>query len=100
MPHGWASAIGLAKPDRSWSDPWLACGRDFRLRKHANYSWRYSATGGVSSHWTSMADDSAIDQHVAVVSAERSPPSLLKGVHYPDSDGRFLPENRLKPMPS
>ena len=43
-----------------------------------------------------MADDSAIDQQVAVVSAERSPPVPLDGVHYPDSDGRFLPENPLQ----
>ncbi|MDE0620502.1 MAG: Uma2 family endonuclease [Bryobacterales bacterium] len=43
-----------------------------------------------------MADDSAIDHHVAVVPAERSPPAPLEGVHYPDSDGRFLPENPLQ----
>ena len=43
-----------------------------------------------------MADRKTIDQHAAVPAVERTLPSVAGSVHYPDSDGHFLPDNPLQ----
>ena len=43
-----------------------------------------------------MANRRTIAQHVAVAPAEPSPLPVVDSVHYPDSDGRFFPENPLQ----
>ena len=40
-----------------------------------------------------MADRRTIAQHAAVAPAEPTPPAVVGSVHYPDSDGHFLPES-------
>lgn len=43
-----------------------------------------------------MADRKTIEQHAAVTAVERTPPAVAESVHYPDSDGHFLPDNPLQ----
>ena len=43
-----------------------------------------------------MADRKTIAQHAAVAAAERASPAVAESVHYPDSDGHFLPDNPLQ----
>ena len=43
-----------------------------------------------------MADRKTIAQHVAVTATERTTPAVAESVHYPDSDGHFLPDNPLQ----
>ncbi len=43
-----------------------------------------------------MADRKTIEQHAAVPAVERTPPSIAQSVHYPDSDGHFLPAHPLQ----
>ena len=43
-----------------------------------------------------MADRRTIAQHVAEVAPERTQPAVPDDVHYPDSDGHFLPDNPLQ----
>lgn len=43
-----------------------------------------------------MADRKTIAQHVAVAAIEHTAPSVAENVHYPDSDGHFLPDNPLQ----
>lgn len=43
-----------------------------------------------------MADRRTIAQNAAVAAAEPAPPAVVDTVHYPDSDGHFLPENPLQ----
>ncbi len=43
-----------------------------------------------------MADDRIIRQSPFPAVLEPPPPPLAKCIHYPESDGRFLPENRLE----
>ena len=43
-----------------------------------------------------MADRKTIAQHTAVAAVERTPPVVAESVHYPDSDGHFLPDNPLQ----
>lgn len=43
-----------------------------------------------------MADRKTIEQHAAVAAVERTPPAVAESVHYPDSDGHFLPDNPLQ----
>ena len=43
-----------------------------------------------------MADRKTIAQHVAVSAVEHTPPAVPERVHYPDSDGHFLPDNPLQ----
>ncbi len=43
-----------------------------------------------------MADRKTIAQHVAVAEVEHTPPAVAESVHYPDSDGHFLPDNPLQ----
>ncbi len=43
-----------------------------------------------------MADRKTIEQHAAVPAVERTPPSVAESVHYPDSDGHFLPAHPLQ----
>ena len=43
-----------------------------------------------------MADRRTIAQHAAVAPAEPTPLAVVDGVHYPDSDGHFLPESPLQ----
>ena len=43
-----------------------------------------------------MADRRTIAQHAAVAAAEPSAPAVVESVHYPDSDGHFLPDNPLQ----
>ena len=43
-----------------------------------------------------MADRRTIGQHAVVAAAESAPPAVVDSVHYPDSDGHFLPENPLQ----
>ena len=40
-----------------------------------------------------MANRKTIAQHVAVAASERSQAAVSEDVHYPDSDGHFLPDN-------
>lgn len=42
-----------------------------------------------------MADRKTIEQHAAVPAVERTPSAVAESVHYPDSDGHFLPDNPL-----
>ncbi len=43
-----------------------------------------------------MADRKTIAQHAAVAPVERTPPAVAESVHYPDSDGHFLPAHPLQ----
>ncbi|MCY4533844.1 MAG: Uma2 family endonuclease [Bryobacterales bacterium] len=43
-----------------------------------------------------MADRRTIAQHTAVAPAEATPLAVVDSVHYPDSDGHFLPDNPLQ----
>ena len=43
-----------------------------------------------------MADRRTIAQHVAIAAVERTAPAVTESVHYPDSDGHFLPDNPLQ----
>ena len=43
-----------------------------------------------------MADRKIIAQHTAVAAVEHTPPAVAESVHYPDSDGHFLPDNPLQ----
>ncbi len=43
-----------------------------------------------------MANRKTIAQHAAVEAVERTPPAVAESVHYPDSDGHFLPDNPLQ----
>lgn len=43
-----------------------------------------------------MPDPKAIAKQAAGAAAERIPPSVAESVHYPDSDGHFLPDNPLQ----
>ena len=43
-----------------------------------------------------MADRKTIAQHVAVAAAEQTSLAVRENVHYPDSDGHFLPDNPLQ----
>ena len=43
-----------------------------------------------------MAERRTIRQHTAVAPVERTPPLVAESVHYPDSDGHFLPDNPLQ----
>lgn len=43
-----------------------------------------------------MADRKTIAQHVAVAAVEHTLPAGAESVHYPDSDGHFLPPNPLQ----
>ena len=43
-----------------------------------------------------MADRKTIAQHIAVAAVEHAPPAVTESVHYPDSDGHFLPDNPLQ----
>ena len=43
-----------------------------------------------------MADRRTIAQHTAVAPAQPTPLAVVDRVHYPDSDGHFLPENPLQ----
>ncbi len=43
-----------------------------------------------------MADDRTIDQRAFEVVAERPVSAVAENVHYPDSDGHFLPDNPLQ----
>ena len=43
-----------------------------------------------------MADRKTIAQHVAVAAVEHTPPAITESVHYPDSDGHFLPPTPLQ----
>ena len=43
-----------------------------------------------------MPDDRTIDQRAASVAVEPAGPPVAGTLHYPDSDGRFLPENPLQ----
>ena len=43
-----------------------------------------------------MPDDKTIDQRAASVPVEQAAPPVAETLHYPDSDGRFLPENPLQ----
>ena len=43
-----------------------------------------------------MADRKTIAQQTAVAPVEHIPPAFAESVHYPDSDGHFLPDNPLQ----
>ena len=43
-----------------------------------------------------MEDPRTIAQQAAGAAAERTPPAVAESVHYPESDGHFLPENPLQ----
>ena len=43
-----------------------------------------------------MADRKTIAQHVAVAAVEGTRPAATEALHYPDSDGHFLPDNPLQ----
>ncbi len=56
----------------------------------------YTSPCGYGPRRSDMADDRIIRQSPFPAVLEPPPPPLAKCIHYPDSDGRFLPENRLE----
>ncbi len=56
----------------------------------------YTSLCGYGSRRSDMADYRIIRQSPFPAVLEPPPPPLAKCIHYPDSDGRFLPENRLE----
>ena len=43
-----------------------------------------------------MSDRKTIAQRTAIAAVEHAPPAVAESVHYPDSDGHFLPDNPVQ----